>query len=226
MNALFIAVFGVFFIIGACTLLLGCNPQYRGQCIAYDLIDGVVYGYKFETDTCSRCTSKDTEGNCTNTEYYSCYHSYLRLRYHHNHTCLYETVHGARLEERAHNGAVKHAIGSHMQAIKRKTSPECMSPNIGLDTWITGVVFLSLCVAMLVVAVALSVWEEYNNRLCYYDSYWNGCLRVWNRRVTPAVDEGGAWQQGVQMTHHLGVNQHRVPDYSSLDGEEKTCSSD
>lgn len=161
MHLVFGAVFSTFFIIGICTLLLGCNPDIDGQCIAYDLIDGIVYGYKFEEVTCSRCTARTTKGRCIHTEYYDCYNSYLRYHYDNNQTCLFETVSGSKSEEDAYNGAVKYQVGYERTLIKRKSSSVCISPAVGMDTWITGVAFLSLCGIVLLAWVAFLIGEQW-----------------------------------------------------------------
>lgn len=162
MHIVFGAVFSTFFIIGICTLLLGCNPHIEGQCIAYDLIEAVVYGYKFTEATCSRCTARNSKGRCLHTEYYDCYNSYLRYHYDNNQTCLYQTVSGSKSEDDAYNGAVRYPVGYERTLIKRKNSGECISPGVGMDTWITGVVFLSLCGVVILGWLAFLIGEQWD----------------------------------------------------------------
>lgn len=168
-HLIFGGTFGLFFLIGLITLLVGCNPNIEGQCIAYDLVDASVYGYKFVTGDCSKCVSK-RKGHCTHTEHYTCYSSYLRYEYNNNQTCLFETVSESRSQDTAYNGAVKYPIGYERQLIKSKASSACVSPGVGMDTWIVGVVFMSLC-AVVLLAWAVLLYLERMNGGKYFTSY-------------------------------------------------------
>lgn len=179
MHGCFAVTFSIFFIIGICTLLLGCNVSLEGQCIAYDVVDGTVYGYKFTESTCSRCTARNSKGRCLHTEYYDCYHSYLRYHHDNNQTCLFQTVSGSRSEQAAYNGAVKYEVGFERRLIKRKNTSECISPGVGLDTWITGVAFMSLCGVVLIGWAAFFI-DEQNKK----GFNWSRIIRV-----APADDE-------------------------------------
>ncbi len=146
MHAGFAFVFSVFFIIGICTLLLGCNTDLEGQCIAYDVIDGVAYGHKFTQRTCSRCIAHNSKGGCTAYRYYKCYSAYVKFHYNNNATCLYATAKDNESEKAALNSVNSHPIGDEMSLLKLKSSSsECVDVSAGMDTWITGVAFLSLC---------------------------------------------------------------------------------
>lgn len=101
----------------------------------------------------SRCTAHIgtlhlfyIKGHCISHEYYDCYDSYLRFieRGNHNQMCLLNIVFGSRSEVSAHDHALQYALGCERQLIKRATSSECISPNVGIDTWIAGVGFLYL----------------------------------------------------------------------------------
>lgn len=161
MHVAFAVFFAVFFIIGVCTFLLGCNPKYGNLCVAYDLVDCTVYGYKFEKTTCKRCVARTKNGACVVWETYDCYFSYLRFQYDNNQTCLFTAVAASTSNNTAHRGAVKYPLGYERTLIKRKNSSECISTGVGLDTWITGVFFLCLCVAMVVAFVGekLGFWS-------------------------------------------------------------------
>lgn len=118
------------------------------------------------------------------TEYYDCYNSYLRYHYDNNQTCLFQTVSGDRSEGDAHNGALKYPIGYEKQLIKRKNTSECISTNVGLATWYAGLVFLSLCCAVLLAWAAFVVWDQSQGGK--YSSC--GCNIMVFNRVAPVED--------------------------------------
>ena len=164
MHAAFAAVFAVSFIIGICTLLLGCNPHIEGQCIAHDIIDGTVYGYKYTTDTCSQCNAKNSKGQCISTSYYDCYDAYVRVQYGHNATCLYATATDDKSQSHAQSSATHYPIGDELTLVKRKGTSECIDLGSGMNIWITGVAFLSFCALVLLVwlvIMALSWYSDY-----------------------------------------------------------------
>lgn len=155
MHGGFACVFSVFFIIGICTLLLGCNTDLEGQCISYDVVDGVAYDHKFTQRTCRQCIAHNSKGGCTAYRYYKCYSAYVKFHYNNNATCLYATAVDKESEKSAINSVKSHPIGDEMTLLKSKTSPsDCLDVSAGKDTWITGVAFLSLC------AVVAMVWAS------------------------------------------------------------------
>ena len=167
MHAAFAGVFAVSFIIGICTLLLGCNPHIKGQCIAYDIVDGTVYGYKFTSDTCSQCNAKDKKGHCTSYSYYNCYDAYVRVHYgSNNNTCLYSTATDDKSQSHAQSSATHYPIGDELTLVKSKGSSSCMDLGSGMNIWITGVAFLSFCALVALVwlaIVALQLYGKYRD---------------------------------------------------------------
>lgn len=155
-HVMFAGVFVVCFIIGLCTLLAGCNPDLDNQCIAYNLVEGTVYDYKFTSDTCRKCK----HGKCHD---YPCYSAYVKLHYGSNHTCLMETRKNGGSEYSAQSSVEPYDIGEKVHLIKMKGSNSCTVPATGLVTWGAGVAFLTLCGVVLIAWVAYFLLFEYKN---------------------------------------------------------------
>lgn len=149
------------FIIGVILLFFGCNPDADYQCVAYHIVDATVFGYKFVSTTCSTCVSQDADNNCTDYEYYDCYDSYLRMVYGGNNTCLYQTASGSTSQTSAQNSATKHPIGEEKTLLRNRGSSTCTNLSSGMDLWIAGVAFLSLCALLSILLVALYFSKYY-----------------------------------------------------------------
>ena len=155
-HVLFAGVFAVCFIIGLCTLLAGCNPDLDNQCIAYNLVEGTVYDYKFTSQTCRKC--RHNHVSCYD---YPCYSAFVKLHYGNNHTCLMETRKDSSSENAAHLSVDSYDIGEKVNVIKLKVDNTCSEPATGLVTWGAGVAFLTLCGVVLISWVAYFVLFEY-----------------------------------------------------------------
>jgi len=160
-HVLFAGVFAVCFIIGLCTLLAGCNPDLDNQCIAYNLVEGTVYDYKFTSQTCRKCRNG---GSCYN---YPCYSAFVKLHYGSNHTCLMETRKDAGSENAAHSSVDSYDLGEKVHVIKMKVGNSCSEPATGLVTWGAGVAFLTLCGVVLIAWVAYFALFEYKQGQYY-----------------------------------------------------------
>lgn len=152
--------FSIFFIIGICCILLGCNTHLKGQCISYNLVYGTVYKHDVDEHTCSQCISKSKTGNCNSYIYYPCYDSYLKYHYNNNQTCTFKVDSNDRSEQSAYNSLDNYPIGYSRYLIKNKNSNECLKTGEGLDTWITGVSFLSLSGLVLLIFL-IAIFYEY-----------------------------------------------------------------
>lgn len=149
------------FIIGIILLFFGCNPDADHLCVAYHIVEATVSGYKFVSTTCSTCVSQDAENNCTGYDYYDCYYSYLRMVYGSNNTCWYETASGSTSQASAKNSATKHPIGEEKTLLRNKGSSTCTNLSSGMNLWIAGVAFLSLCALLSIFLIVLYFTKYY-----------------------------------------------------------------
>lgn len=157
--------FVIFFIIGICTLLLGCNPNLDNQCIAYDVVEATVYDYKFTTDTCSDCIAYNKKNECTAYTYYTCYDAFVKFHYGSNKTCTYQTENDSSSQSKAQHSVDSYDIGDQKKLIKVKGTSTCEDLSTGMVTWIVGVVFLSLAGLVLIVWVGVMAsmfWYTYS----------------------------------------------------------------
>jgi len=143
MHAVFGGVFAVSLVIGIVAFFLGCNPNLDNQCMAYDMVEGTVYDYKFTTDTCKRCLSR-SNNHCTRYDYYPCYSAYVKFHYGSNNTCNFETKKDSKSESAALNSVNKYDIGEKKNLLRSKSGSACSEPETGLIAWGVGVAFLAL----------------------------------------------------------------------------------
>lgn len=77
--------------------------------------------------------------------YYECYSAYVKFHHGgHNETCYYSTCSDSKSEKAALNSVHSHPIGDEMTLLEQKGTSQCLDVSAGMDTWITGVTFLSL----------------------------------------------------------------------------------
>jgi len=157
MHVVFGGAFAICFIIGICTLLLGCNPNLDNQCIAYDVVEGTVYGYKFTTDTCKQCVAHNKKNECTAYTYYPCYDAYVKYHYSGNKTCTYQTKSDSTSQSAAYHSVDSYDIGDKKKLLKMKGGSTCDDMSTGMVTWSVGVAFLSLCGLILIVWVGIAL---------------------------------------------------------------------
>ena len=143
MHAVFGGVFVVSLVIGIVAFFLGCNPHLDNQCIAYDMVEGTVYDYKFTTDTCKKCTSRHNN-HCTSYDYYPCYSAYVKFYYGSNDTCNFETKKDSRSQSAALSSVNKYDIGEKKNLLRSKSGSACSEPVTGMIAWGVGVAFLAL----------------------------------------------------------------------------------
>lgn len=162
--------FSFFFIIGICLLLLGgCNNNLEGQCIAYEVVEGVAYGQKFTSQRCKRCI-RYSKGGCVKYEHYDCYSAYVKFHYgNHNETCFYATAEDKRSQNASINSVNSYTDGDVRKMLKEKrsSSDECFKLSAGMEAWIVGVSFLSFCVVVCLLWVFTT--HEYGKFLRQHD---------------------------------------------------------
>lgn len=168
MHAAFCCLSFVFLVIGTCTYFLGCNHNYESQCYGYDVVLGTAYGYKFTSETCKECVASG-KGGCYKWRKYPCYSAYVKFHYGENFTCNFASSFESKSETKAHNSIKSYPIGDKMTLLERDGgSSNCLKASAGMDTWITGVAFLSLfglvalCwAAYVIIPWARDSWEAY-----------------------------------------------------------------
>lgn len=151
-NHVLFFVFVVSFIIGICCWLLGCDIYLNNQCLAYNLFKGTAVGYHTQSDICSKCLSSSSYG-CSYYYYYSCYSSYVQFSYSGNHTCYYEIDSEDESESNSQKPFNSYPLGMTKILLKDKNSHDCIDANSGLNTWISGIAFFSLCALILIFAL-------------------------------------------------------------------------
>ena len=152
---LIIIVCGIIsFIIGLPTFLLGCNPSVSDKCVAYNVFTGTVYKAGVYQKTCSRCSSKDKDGKCKQTDYYTCWDAFVFA--HHinskNETtsnCKIQTADSYTSQYYAEKTTNKYDIGEKVNWFKNKGTTNCESKGSVVTKWYVGVVFLSFTGLML-----------------------------------------------------------------------------
>lgn len=162
--------FTIFFIIGICCILLGCNTDLKGQCISYNVVFGTVYKHEVDQHTCQLCVSRDVNGDCDIYNYYPCYNSYLKYHYN-NQSCTLEVHSDDRSEQSAYNYLDNFPIGYSRYLLKNKNSKECLKTGVGLNTWITGVSFLSLSALVLLIFL-ITILYKYILQIVSLNSNW------------------------------------------------------
>ena len=141
-HAVFGGVFFVSFLIGLIAFVLGCNPNLDNQCIAYNMVEGTVYDYKFTTQSCKKCVSH-SNNHCNRYDYYPCYSAYVKFHYGGNETCDFETKKDSRSQSAAQSSVNGYDMGEKNNLLKVKSGPSCSEPTTGLISWGVGVAFLA-----------------------------------------------------------------------------------
>jgi len=145
-------IFSVFFFFGICSLLLGgCNTNLDGQCIAYDVVEGIAYGKKFTSKKCKKCI-RYIKGSCAKYRYYDCYSAYVKFHYGNNETCFYATAKDKRSQNASIDSVNSYSNGDVKNLLKerRSSSDECFNMSKGMQSWIIGVSLLSFSVVVCV----------------------------------------------------------------------------
>lgn len=154
--------FVTFLIIGMCTFFLGCNTDLDGQCLTYDVVEGVASRYKFTARVCTKCTVRGYRGSCLSYDSYDCYGAYVYFQYvGTNDTCYFQTSSESKSNSSARNSVKKYPIGEKKTLLDRSGSGKCMNLSTGMDTWIAGVTFLTLTGLVALLWVYFAVNEHF-----------------------------------------------------------------
>lgn len=168
----FAALVFVSFLIGTVTYLLGCNPQYKDQCVAYNWVTGTAYDYSFKTETCRKC-AKRSGRSCKKHTYFTCYTAYVKFHYGNNATCLYQTDDGSKSPDKAQQSVAAYPVGSTKTMIKMKGGDECDDLSSGMVSWGVGIAFFTIggLAVLAWVAFALVEWDLNTNNGAYFGRF-------------------------------------------------------
>lgn len=154
----------VFLCIGLPTFLMGCNPNVERKCVAYNVFNGYVYKTQVYEHTCSECAVYSTGGKCTAYRTYTCYNGYVWGKSNKDNTTCYITVDSqSKSKSNVQNTLDDYHYGEKVNWLKIKTSTnECKTSSETMDLWIVGVTFLSLIGFVLLIFIAIVIYELCN----------------------------------------------------------------
>lgn len=142
-------------IIGLPTFLSGCDPN-GSKCISKNSFKGKIYDSTIIPQSCSKCTTHDSNNHCTHTIYYTCYDSFVYARKDDSQdTCFMQTGNDVTYST-AYNANLNYPDGKSVKWFKNKGSNECVTTGNAYALWITGVFFLALGGAFLLCCGCLS----------------------------------------------------------------------
>lgn len=162
-------IVGVLFTIGMFCYFYGCDPDYPDQCYAYDVVQGVSYGYRITKKQCSECVVRSKSG-CVKYDYFDCWNTDIRYRYGNNNTCYFNIVSETTNENFANQSGKNYPIGKNRDLIKSETSQTCYDAGFAAITWMVGIIFLALTglmVAVFIFLVSCCENDEINGKARY-----------------------------------------------------------
>lgn len=145
MRIIAVAAIVVCFIIGLPTILVGCNSFYP-VCVHYYLYpNAIIVDVSIETKQCSYCAVTNTDGTCSDTEYYDCYSPAVTFSKN-NSTCRYSEVKAYDEVQKARDAAAQYHIGDERTVYVEKRNEGVCTADVQFvkNLSIVGITFLAL----------------------------------------------------------------------------------